>query len=669
MTPSPPRPRTRAWWDDWDKKPRHELALDFLGSLPLAAFENRCRNSRFHNLLPASTRERYPFNHPALSHLLSRTPKFIPTPSRLDLDSIETDAWMFSFRCALAHQRWRDISTHDAQRWDKSFGLKPFFPLFAPLSRVSLPTRFRRIGISRQLAALLTTIRNDAQCHTRTIRARPLPRSSRLYANLPSSSREVLKALRLETGIGYNVTDKNLGSVLYPRDLYLAHCQSHLRNPANYLEVTDPPDIICAQITRRFNTALRRLGLPSHLVKRMGLHLSPDHPARLCQFYILFKLHKPQLSSRPITSNLGWITANASRWLHQQLVELTMKQSLVLKDTAQLCQCLRTMTIPHDSDAGLLCADVEALYPSIQPAEGLVALELFCRRHLQDHVADMIVGVAAVVLDNTYLECPGIGCFRQISGVAMGTSFAVVYAIIYMLHIETPVVEEYDAHILLYKRFLDDVFLLWHGCRHRLGDFMAKLNRRHPSIKLTWSSTANDLPAQQQVDFMDLTVSLSRDPPIHPEPRLTRVNFRLFRKPRNLHQYLPFNSFHPRHTFRGWVKAELLRLRSHSSTKELYLSERSKFWGLLRARGYPSAALRSFFLQVSWEQGSSRPPRTKPDFKGCVWTSVHRPGTDDLRRSLDLSFSSLPEDQLDAHPSRGLFALRSAPRLGSIIGR
>ena len=198
---------------------------------------------------------------------------------------------------------------------------------------------------------------------------------------------------------------------------------------------------------------------------------------------------------------------------------------------------------------------------------------------------------------------------------------------------------------------------------------MTKLNQQHPSIKLTWSSTAYELPAQQRVDFMDLTVSLSRDPPIHPEPRLTHVNFRLFRKTRNLHQYLPFNSFHPRHTFRGWVKAELLRIRSHSSTKELYLTERSKFWGLLQARGYPTAALRSFFLQVSWDQGSTQPPRTKPDLKGCVWTSVHRPGSEHLQRSLDLSFSSLPRDQLEAHPQQALFALRSAPRLGSKIGR
>ncbi len=65
------------------------------------------------------------------------------------------------------------------------------------------------------------------------------------------------------------------------------------------------------------------------------------------------------------------------------------------------------------------------------------------------------------VLDNVYLNCPGVGSYKQISGVAMGSSFAVVYVIVYMLHIKSSVVEEYTMHILVYKCFIDHITLVW----------------------------------------------------------------------------------------------------------------------------------------------------------------------------------------------------------------
>ncbi len=64
-------------------------------------------------------------------------------------------------------------------------------------------------------------------------------------------------------------------------------------------------------------------------------------------------------------------------------------------------------------------SEKEALYPSIQPTEGLNSLELFCCQCFSDQVTDMILEGAQVVLDNICLDCPWIGSFRQNSGVAM----------------------------------------------------------------------------------------------------------------------------------------------------------------------------------------------------------------------------------------------------------
>ena len=45
----------------------------------------------------------------------------------------------------------------------------------------------------------------------------------------------------------------------------------------------------------------------------------------------------------------------------------------------------------------------------------------------------------------------------------MGISFSVTYANIFMLWLESPVVHDFEQNLLLYKRFLDDLFVLWNG--------------------------------------------------------------------------------------------------------------------------------------------------------------------------------------------------------------
>jgi hypothetical protein len=45
-------------------------------------------------------------------------------------------------------------------------------------------------------------------------------------------------------------------------------------------------------------------------------------------------------------------------------------------------------------------------------------------------------------------------------GNAMGTSYSVTYAIIFMIWRETPIINEFQRHNVLYKRYIDDNFLI-----------------------------------------------------------------------------------------------------------------------------------------------------------------------------------------------------------------
>ncbi len=257
----------------------------------------------------------------------------------------------------------------------------------------------------------------------------------------------------------------------------------------------------------------------------------------------------------------------------------------------------------------------------------------------------------------------------------MGTAFSVMYAIIYMIYIETPVIRQFQAFITLYKRYIDDCIVIWTGPEADFDLFKAAFAARHPRIKLEWADTvgASSLAHSNRAVFMDCDIQR-----VH-HGTSVEFSFSVYHKPLNSYQYLPYGSFHPKHMFAGFVKAELLRYLSHSSSFEVFQREYLLFYKHLRSRGYRDRTLQALFHQVDWKdrQYVARPPESSADgkfnhLKGCVWTLTHRPGTDQVSQLLSPLLDI--QRQLDAphHAAfapRALVARKAGPTLGSLIGR
>ena len=165
---------------------------------------------------------------------------------------------------------------------------------------------------------------------------------------------------------------------------------------------------------------------------------------------------------------------------------------------------------------------------------------------------------------------------------------------------------------------------------------------------------------------------------LHRKGKETKVIFRPFRKPGNAHAYIPFNSFHGRHIFRGWLLAELLRLLTHCSTPELWKEEGGVLYHHLCSRGYPQRFLQAVFREVTWSKRSailSGARRANCDeffktYRACVLTLRNAPEWPMLRELLDLRLDELRKSTLgDIFPTRIFLAQSCAPRLGSILKR
>ena len=253
---------------------------------------------------------------------------------------------------------------------------------------------------------------------------------------------------------------------------------------------------------------------------------------------------------------------------------------------------------------------------------------------------------------------------------------------------ESPIVNDvrFRQYIRLYKRFIDDLFLIWTCPAAILCDFRRALATADEAIGLDWSGYESHQDAvnpslvtaerHEQVNYLDLDMSLQR---VRDRRGATiRVLFRPYRKPGNAYAYIPFNSFHGRHTFRGWVLAELLRLLTHSSTPELWREEGNIFYHHLCSRGYPRGFLRTVFKEVTWARRSQILTRSREQpcneffetYRACVLTLRNAPEWPRLRELLDLSLKELTESTFgDIFPPRAFLAQSSAPRLGSILKR
>ena len=72
---------------------------------------------------------------------------------------------------------------------------------------------------------------------------------------------------------------------------------------------------------------------------------------------------------------------------------------------------------------------------------------------------------------------------HQTFGIAMGTPFAVTAANYYH---EKDMIELYSRNLTLYKRFMDDIFLIWNGPRETLLEFLSDINTKDERIKITY---------------------------------------------------------------------------------------------------------------------------------------------------------------------------------------
>jgi hypothetical protein len=164
--------------------------------------------------------------------------------------------------------------------------------------------------------------------------------------------------------------------------------------------------------------------------------------------------------------------------------------------------------IPLPENSFPVSIDVVGLYSNIPTDEGILAMKRALNTRQDKTVStDTLIELLDHVLRlNIFLFNSDL--FIQNIGTAMGTKAAPTIANIFMAEVDVKI-KEYGQvgdrdHIHFYKRFIDDIFIIWTGTKENFEDFMKRLNLLHKTIKFTCEYDFD----RKSTFFLDTTITI-----------------------------------------------------------------------------------------------------------------------------------------------------------------
>ncbi|CAJ0965705.1 unnamed protein product [Ranitomeya imitator] len=264
----------------------------------------------------------------------------------------------------------------------------------------------------------------------------------------------------------------------------------------------------------------------------------------------------------------------------------------------------------------LVSMDVNSLYTSIRHQDGIESVMSFLSTHTnfsiqqQKFCKDLLT---IVLTRNCFIFEDQF--FIQRKGTAMGSNMAPPYANIFMDHFELTYVythPSFMSHVIYWRRYIDDVFLIWTSDVETLCNFHGDLNSCLPG--LTFSMSHDPV----SMNFLDTRVIINEH---------RKVETDLFVKSTDRNSLLKYDSCHPHHIKRALPKSQ--HTGSCPTLRPVHIRHQEmneKF----RTRGYPDHVLLS-------NRDTAR-PYVRPETPRMAFVSTFHP----LNHLINKDFDSKP---------------------------
>lgn len=416
------------------------------------------------------------------------------------------------------------------------------------------------LGRDKYLDMYITAVQNDV------IRAYKSQKPGR--QNLSRKERDALEALSKRTDVVIKPADKGGGIVVMDKDKYLEEGIRQLSNTQFYQHLEADPTPAHQKFVA---DTLDRLAKDGDISKRLCTALTAPNPSP-GRFYMLPKIHKKGNPGRPIVSGIGTITEMISAYIETLIGHIPATHPSHIRDTNHFLREIADLKLPEG--AFLVTMDVVSLYTNIPHVDGTESLIRAYKKHRKEDSpsTDVLETLTKLVLEYNNFEFDNEH-YLQINGTAMGTRMAPTYANIFMHSIESKFLLTCPIKPTLYKRYLDDIFLIWTNTEKELLNFIQNFNLAHPNISFTESYSST------KVNFLDVEISVEKG------SLITNV----YRKPTDRQQYLHFKSCHPRHSKTSIPYSQAHRFKRICSQDQDFTRNTNRMREVLIKQRYPPA--------------------------------------------------------------------------------
>lgn len=404
--------------------------------------------------------------------------------------------------------------------------------------------------------------------------------------NLNTSENQALQELRNNKNVVIKPADKGSSIVIMDREQYIFEAKRQLFNTTYYKKIGKP---IFNETIPMVTKIIYDLYQKKYISAKQRNYLLGSTEPRMRRFYLLPKIHKEPSKwskpheippGRPIVSDCSSETYHTAEYIDHYLYPLSIIHTSYIKDTYDFIEKVQQITLPEEFI--LFTMDVDSLYTNINIDEGIQAIKNIFSRHPDIRRPDKeLLLLLDINLRRNDFKFDDL-FFLQIKGTAMGKKFAPAYANIFMAEWETTVLNSCKIKPLHYFRYLDDIWGVWNHSEEDFMYFLTELNTHNPSIQLKSTTSV------KAVDFLDTTIYKSDQ-----FNTTHKLDIKVFFKPTDTHALLYKTSFHPRHTYKGLIKSQLLRFYRICTQNTDFEEATRTLFKVLSTRGYSKSFLRS----------------------------------------------------------------------------
>ncbi|XP_067133582.1 uncharacterized protein [Centruroides vittatus] len=326
--------------------------------------------------------------------------------------------------------------------------------------------------------------------------------------------------------------DKSKGVVLIKRDSYNHKLLDYIRTT----ECQHAPDKYMESLQQR----VKKFSL-TPLARILRLHNSVLQAPKTPRIFAFGKTHKPNCQIRPVIEKCGSPTFALEKQLVKFIQPKIQEYPFAIQNAVQLVEKLNSITLKNNEYMTVM--DFKSLFPSIRLPPCFCELRDFLFANI-DNAAKYhtsILELADLICYTSFFEFED-DTYLQERGVPMGSPMSSILCELVLRRLESKVIPIFQHQIVLYTRYVDDVFILWkNDCS--APHFLHEINKNPYGLTL-----ALDQESAFNVNFLDLSITCKEG----------QIWTDIYRKPTYQPIIIPKNSVDPMNfkyaAFHAWIK-------------------------------------------------------------------------------------------------------------------